>query len=694
MTSPDRSLLLPPGRQEPQGDSPGDPYPDAHRHAHDDAVPQVEVLARPPGPAMVREPLRRARRFRVFALVFLLILAAGSLWNFTRPPLYRAAATLLVQLPDGVGYAAGAGGADPQNLAVQSRILLGQELLTDTLARAAAVDPGIDDLDPEALRRTLDVRSTEGTNLLELSATGGDPGRLAVIVQAWTEAYLDRRRTQSETDVRTAEARFQDEYDRLAAEKRAKAAALDRYRAEHDIDSMEQEGNQAPARLAALTKELNTARADEQKAEAAREALDAAIARGEPVVPPEQESVVRQLVSEAAKLRSELAALEKRYTRVYLDSEPTLKELPGNLARLDAQIKQEVAKGQAHLRSTLTRDLDRARRQARLLEQQLAVQRSEASRFTSRFAHYQTLKQDLERVDELHRTVEQRLIEVRTKAQDRYPQVKVLEPAVVPRRPFQPEYWRDFLYNLGAALLAALAAVLLLEFLSRRERTEDERLPVTGVRVFAAAPGSPAGLTADRGAIPLPPRDAVGALEAREVPSLPGVLPRELLAAEVRALTELADPATRQAIGLLLSGLTPGEVAALDEDAIDLAAAEVRVPGDGRRVPLAGPLRELFAGYQPVPLWSGAPGLDGVAGLLGRIRLLAHDAGLAHPTEVDAAALRHTYICHLVRQGARLTEIERIIGRIPAAELARYGVYSPAGAAKPLAAIQLDYPVL
>jgi hypothetical protein len=86
------------------------------------------------------------------------------------------------------------------------------------------------------------------------------------------------------------------------------------------------------------------------------------------------------------------------------------------------------------------------------------------------------------------------------------------------------------------------------------------------------------------------------------------------------------------------------------------------------------------------------PAGGGAMGLLARIPLLAHDAGLAHPAEVQAESLRHTYICYLVRQGVRLTEIERVIGRLPAAALARYGVYSPAGAAKPLDQIRLDYP--
>ena len=453
----------------------------------------MEFLSRAPASATVRQPLRQAARFRLFAIVFALVLAGGSLWNFTRPALYRAQATVLIEVPEGVGFSAGKAGADPQNLAVQGRILLARDILEDTLGRAAAQASGATGLDADGLRRILDVQPTPGTNLVELSATGSDPQQLAILVNAWTDAYLARRQIQVETDVGGTLSRYQDEYDRLAAQKRDKAQALDRYRREHGIDTMERDGNQALARLTALTKELETARADELKAQSQLQALADAIARGEQVVPPADQAALEQLETEAAKRRNQLAVLAQRYTKVYLDNEPTLKELPGELALLEKRIKDLRAKGRDFLRSNLTREVERARRQTHLLEQQLAVQRSEASRFTARFAQYETLKKDLEQIDKLHRDLEQRLVEVKTKAPAKYAQVKVLEPAFAPSRPFQPDYWRDFLYTLGAAGVTALLAVLLMEFLTRRTRTEDEQLPVTGVRVFAPAAQAPLG---------------------------------------------------------------------------------------------------------------------------------------------------------------------------------------------------------
>jgi len=676
--------LIDSSRSIPEPSPQGLPPPDRFHGPH------VEVFSRPGGGPAIREPLRRSRRFKVFAAVLLLILAGGSIWNFSRPAIYRAGASVLVEAPTGIGLGSGGVDVDLQNVSAQERVLLARDLLEETLERAAREDASVSSLDPETLRAMLTVQPTPETNLVELAATGSDPGQLATLVNAWVEVYLGRRQRQVQTDVAGSLARIQEEYDRLDAEKRQKTEALDDYRRANDIDTMEGEGNQAPARLRMLTDELNKSRADQVKAEAALDALDRAIARGEPVVPPDEQAGLEALQGQAADLRDKLAKLQKRYTRVYMENEPSLREIPKELEQLESLIESKLAEGKAFMRSQARQAVERAGREVARMQQQLAVARSEASRFTAKFARYERLKADLEDVDKLHREVEARLIDVKTKAPQEYPQVKVLEYAYPPRIPLYPHYWRDFAYNLGVAAVAALLSVLLLEFLSRRERDESEMLPLTGVRVLAGGGGGEALAQAPPAAEL--PSDRQGAIPRDDLPSLPGAVTRELLPAEVRALTELADPASRQLIGLLLNGLTPAECAALDESDIDQGRGLVRSPSDGREIPLSPVLAGELIGRKPVPLWSGASGAAEIDALVGRIGLLAHDAGLAQPQEVDAAALRHTYVCHLVRQGARLTEIERVIGAMSTAELARYGVYSPAGATKPLAAIDLGYP--
>lgn len=662
-----------------------------------DQAPHVEVLTRPPGPATVATPLRHSTRFRVFAVTFLTILVAGSVWNFTRPAIYRATATVLVEVPEGIGFAAGEDGTDTQNVAVQERILLARDLLEEALQTAARNGAQIGTLDVDALGRMLSVLPTPETNLVELTAVGREPVLLADLVNAWIDAYLARRQRQVQTDVDSTLSKLQEEYARLEATKRERAAALDAYRTENDIDTMESQGNQALARLASLTAELNKAQAEETKAQADREALEQAIGRGEPVVPPEEQSGLDQMRADAAKLRSHLAVIQKRYTRVYLENEPSLREVPAQLAELETRIAKKIAEGREFLRSKLTREIERARRQRTTIEQQLAVARSEASRFTARYSRYETMKRDLEKLDEMHRDLQARLAEVKAKAPAQYAQVKVVESAFPPKRPFEPEYGRDFLLTAAGAFGTALVGVLLVEVLGRRPREPDEMLPVTGVRVFAPA-ASESSLPRDLLAADRSNEMLASPLRSEAAQALPSAILRELLVAEVRALIELSDPATKELIGFLLCGLAPQECAELEETHFllddDSGQNVLEAPGDGRKLPIPPGLSAVLRAHRPIPLWSGASGSAAFDNLSARIGLLAHDAGLAHSSEIGVDALRHTYLCFLARQGARLTELERVVGTIPANELARYSVYKPAGPGRPLAELELCYPAL
>jgi integrase len=152
---------------------------------------------------------------------------------------------------------------------------------------------------------------------------------------------------------------------------------------------------------------------------------------------------------------------------------------------------------------------------------------------------------------------------------------------------------------------------------------------------------------------------------------------------------------SRQLMALLLSGLSPQECAALSAEHFDRDAGLLRSPGPTpRQVALPPVARDLFCRSEPLPLWAGADYHQTPEELSKRIVLLAHDAGLNQPSEVSADALRHSYIAYLIRQGARLTEVERIVGPMPAAELTGYAALAPAGQAKPLSDVETIYPAL
>ena len=659
-------------------------------------LPQIEVITGPSAPQGQTDPpvpWHSAWRLRVFLIAFLTVLLPGAAWDFMRPAQYRAVATVLTAAPTGVGRGLAGESADPQHGAVQDRLLLGQGLLEETLARARQVaDAGT--LDADGLRAILAVTPQPDTNLVELSATGKAPHQLAAIVNAWIAAYQDMRQRQVAEDVGDAVIKLRDEKERLASTVADMRQALDQYRNDNDIVTMERDGNSALARLTAVTTELNKVRDLVVEAEARKAALEASIAKGEPVVPEAEQGSISELEKQAATLRAQVTELNKRYTPVFIENNPNHSVVPEQLRQVEAKITEKLARGQRLLRAKAEQEVGQARSRVQVLERQQAEDKRAAADFTRRFAKYESLKSDLEGVEALHRTAEAKLVEVEAKGQDKYPQVDVIEPAHPPTSPFAPDYWGDLVLVLAGAGAAALGSVLLLEFLAPRRRAEAEPSQMTGVRIFAGAqptgpPRAELG-SAMAAAKMLQPDASNPGLAASSAGVLPAVQPRELLESEVAALWAIAAPGQRQFLALLLCGVAPEECDVLTEASFDLQAGLVKIPGPaGRNIVLSDVARNLFAAHEPRPLWQDT----GVGTLAARLGLLAGDAGLAHPQSIDAGTLRHTYIAFLVRQGARLSEIEQRIGPVPTADLLRYAPLSPAGPARPLADLRLDYPL-
>jgi uncharacterized protein involved in exopolysaccharide biosynthesis len=635
----------------------------------------------------------------VFLSALALFLVAGLAWDFLRPALYRATASVVTVDPILTARksqpkepGAPPPGPDEQNMAIQDIVLLGPDLLEDTLHRARK-ETELDVTSVDRLRPMLRVSAVPDTNIVKLSAVGDAPEELAAIVNSWLAAYLDLRQRQVQREFGNALATLQQEHENLGKTIERKRDAVDRFREEHDIVTLERDGNEALARLNALTDNLNKARDDVVKYKAQLAAVRAAIARGDPIVPDQEQPGLEALQQKVAGLRAKLAELRTRYTEFFLENEPEKRQIPGQIRELEALTKDKITQGQRVLVSQTQQKIAEAHQRVEVLRGELAKQKEVAAHFTNSFAEYKGLESELDRLQKMYSQAESQVVDMEVRASGKYPPVDVIEKAYPPGTPFYPHYWRDALLILVGAALLALIAVWVLEYLTRRPRDDEELIPVTGVRVYSggralAIPESSfAGLTGGQ---------QVPAITEAQAPTLPTLLPREPLPAEVAALWDLAEPPQRELMALLLCGVGPEECALLSAEDFLLDDSSLRVPGKApRKIDLPPAARKLFSEHAPVPRWADAESpAASVAELAGRIPLLASDAGVAQPQEMTADALRHGYLAFLVRQGARITELERVGGSMPAGQLSAYAALSPAGPGKRLDAVERVYPAL
>lgn len=639
-------------------------------------------IERIPGPHPIVEPAQAwyQSRLRIFAAVFTLVLGVGLLAVFLRPPIYRASASLLTTAKPAVDHAETI--VDPQHVAIQQVLLTGQPLLAETLKRLeqqGQLAPG--ELTVADIQSWLSVEPVPATNLVELSAEGPRQNLLAPLVNTWIDVYLETRAREIQAATGATLAALHEQMAALSAKIAAKRQELDDFRRRYDIASLERSENEILARLNGLTKTLNQLSEEEVKAKARLDAVLTAIANAKPVVPQEDSRTLAALEARAQALREELTALQQRFTPDYLRLNPQYRKVPEQLKKTEDRIRKLVKRGQTVVLMQAEQDYASARQAVAETQRQLKEHKRQAAQFSARFAEQEALVEELKQMETRQRELQDRILQLQVKQLEKYPQVEVVERAFRPPSPIRPKYLRDAAWVIAAALAMGLVAVWLVEYLTRREQPLPEtRLTLAGIQVYATEISS---LLSQ----PAPVSQAV----LNEPPqALEPPFPRELQRGELESLFDHADLRTRQSAALLLSGLTPDEITRLDITYLDLSQNKLFTPPPDRRaIPLAPRLLTWLAASAGSPLVPKAR-----EELTKLIYLAAVEARLVEPETVTPEAIRHTYLVYLIRQGLRLSELEKAAGTIPLRQLSAYGRLLPPGATKALEGIERIHPCL
>ncbi|WP_221895290.1 site-specific integrase [Bathymodiolus japonicus methanotrophic gill symbiont] len=309
------------------------------------------------------------------------------------------------------------------------------------------------------------------------------------------------------------------------------------------------------------------------------------------------------------------------------------------------------------------------------MKQQLDEHKQLATEFSSKFAEHEALLTDLEGLEKLQRTTQERVVQIEAKQAEKFPQVKIIERAFQPRKPFRPDYSRNAMIALVGSILLGLFSVWVVDYLTRKEE-QNAAISISGLNLYAGT--SPSLINgypqANKQLSPSSPQS----LEQQKIPALESGLPRELKVKELTTLLETADVKTRQLVTLLLSGLSLNEISRLDKAHIDLAADIIHISGDDpRTIPLSPTLKALFEQTEPCPAWSKNQNITPKM-LEAMLIYAAADAGFPETPGINVESITHTYIVYLVKQGIRLAELELIIGDTDPATLAKYSRYSPA----------------
>jgi uncharacterized protein involved in exopolysaccharide biosynthesis len=363
------------------------------------------------------------QRLLLFIAIFSLCLAASLAYVWLREPIYQSTASLLTVAPEEAGIGGGnvtvhpiktqddglvpsiplaaiersENPANPEHVTLQRQILLGVPVFEETLHRLYEhkENAGAPRLNLSDLRGLLSVDMVKGTNMVEMKAQGPAPQILAPLVNTWIDAY-QALREQTMRDAKSNNyAALEEESKQLEkkiAENRKKLAA---FRSTHDILSRTDSDNTPMMKLKGLNEAYNKATDEQVKAKAKLDAIRAAIARGEPVMSPEDGPGLAALEKRVQELRETLKEVKRRFTPTYMAMNPQMRQIPEKLAQAEAAVKQKLEYGSRALLSQTEQNYVAALQSAQELRQKIAEMKMESSEFTNRFAEQQAMEDDL-----------------------------------------------------------------------------------------------------------------------------------------------------------------------------------------------------------------------------------------------------------------------------------------------------------
>lgn len=424
------------------------------------------------------------RRLWLFLAVVGAVLALVAAFALTRPELYSATASVLIEPrqpevldsdPVSPELAGDTNVIDTEVEILSSRRLAGrvaEALRLETLPQFANVQipasvadaPGTHPLAGAVLAR-MDIRRSGLTYLIEITAQAESAELAASLANEYARQYLAQ---QQERKAGTSEEAQEFLQTRLVDLRRNVAnadAALQNYMIRNGLMSAEG-ATMAEQEVSVLNQEISVARAALAEKEGQLAAARNRVGRGgggAEVPAALQSGTVAQLRSREALLTGEVARLENRLG----DDHPELRRARGELIDIRAQIQQQIDR----IMSSLESDVQAARSRLASLEASQRRARGSLVSNNSAQAGFLQLERDAEAARQIYETFLRRSQDVEAQVGLIRPDASIDSFARVPSLPSSPSYPLAAAGGITVALILGFMTIAGAEYLDARLRT-------------------------------------------------------------------------------------------------------------------------------------------------------------------------------------------------------------------------------
>ena len=516
---------------QPPAASPGDGSPGSAATAYPSMTPEGE------SPHLLDYLRVIYRRRYLAATAFTTVLVLGTVYTYTRIPIYQASVQIEIDYdsPKVVPFMqvtdSAYGGWDTQEYyQTQYQILQSRSLARRTLdsARlwkhpllagpAAAATQGFNPaggpssngrgpgstsdgsspsapsllLVPEtraetpvinALLAGVAVVPVRNSRLVDLKYVSTDPQFAALAANAIAKAYIEQSLEFKFLSSREASDWLGGQLTEQRKQVEASEQALQRYREQTDSVSLEDKQNITVQKLSDLNAAVTRAKTERIQKETLYKQVkaiehDRAALDTFPAVL--SNAFIQQLKGQAADLQRQRASLAEKYG----EKHPEMIRLQSQIEQTDAKIQGEIAKVVQSLRS----EYETAQVQENSLVTALEQQKAEAMALSRKGIDYGVLQRDANTNRQMFDALLQRAKETGVSAELKSTNIRVVDAAIVPASPISPNRLWNMTLSIFGGVVFAIGLALFFEYLDNRIKSPDEIKSQLGLAFLGLVP--------------------------------------------------------------------------------------------------------------------------------------------------------------------------------------------------------------
>ena len=399
----------------------------------------------------------------------------------------------------------------------------------------------------DALIGRLKVEQVRGSQLVDMSLDSSDPEFAARAVNAFADRYVVENLSLKVSTLEKSAEWLTGEVEKQAALVKESELKLAQYKETQDAGALDSGQNTVVARLNQLSDAVTKARTDRIIREGQWRQIQAA---GQDL------ESISSIISNASvqALRTQINALQQDRGRVaerYGERHPDFQKVATQLANAERQLADELRKAVQNAKN----EFDAAVTQERVLQESVNEAKAAATSLGRKGVDYAVLLREAESNRTIHNQLLTREKELRVVANSRTNNVRLVDRAEVPGRPYTPDHRRNWMYALMLGIGLAFAAAFGIDYLDDTVKTPDDvtrRLKLKFLGLVPIVAGDRHPLIS--GPVPHDFGEAYRAIRTSLVAQLPGDGPRIVAVASSQPLEGKTTTAVNIAMALAVGG--------------------------------------------------------------------------------------------------------------------------------------------